>query len=198
MTLFRIVVFLIAITCSNCKGQVKKNAKEIYNKDFKWTIRIPENFDTVAADQWKKIQNRGAEAIEKTYDEKIENNAKTIFVFKSDQFNYFESNYQSFDVAKDGSYLENFRSVNGILFGTFQAQMPDAKWDSVSSTEIISGLTFLTFNVTITFPNKMVVDVWMYSRLFGKKEFTVNIMTVDKQKQKLLFDAWKNSKFEGK
>ncbi len=189
-----ILLALVTILAScNVQSQTKK--KEVFNKDFNWTITIPENFETVAPEEWAKLQNKGVDAIEKTYDGKVENNAKTIFVFKSDQFNYFESNYQPFDSTKDGNYLESFRSVNDLFYGTFKSQMPNATLDSASATETISGLTFQTFRVTIHFPNKMVMDCWMFSRLFGKREFTVNIMTVDKQKQKALFDAWKNSTF---
>lgn len=141
------------------------------------------------------MQNKGADAIEKTYDAKVENKAKTIFVFKSDQFNYFESNYQPFDTITDGSYLESFRNVNSLLYGTFEAQMPNVKLDSSSSQEIIDGKAFQTFKVRIAFPNKMVMDFLMYSRLFEDKEFTVNIMTVDNDKQRVLLNAWKNSKF---
>jgi hypothetical protein len=142
------------------------------------------------------LQNRGLDALEKTYDGKIENNAKTIFVFQNDQFNYFESNYQPFDISQDGSYLENFNEVNKILYGTFETQMKGAKLDSSSSTAKISGLIFQTYKVVITFQNKMELNWLMYSRLFGKQEFTVNIMTVDRQKEKELLDSWTNSKFD--
>jgi hypothetical protein len=142
------------------------------------------------------MQNRGTEAIENTYEVQVENKAKILFVFQSDQFNYFESNYQPFDTTKDGEYLESFREVNNIIYGTFEAQMKGAKLDSSSSTQVISGLTFQTFKMSITFPNKLVMNWQMFSRLFGKREFTVNIMTVDKQKEKDLLDSWLKSKFE--
>lgn len=181
---------------ASCKGQSKTEKNTIYNKDFKWTIHIPSGFDTVGAEKWAKMQDRGADAIEKTYDAKVENNAKIIFVFQKDQLNYFESNYQPFDTAIDGNYLESFKEVNQMLYGTFKAQMQGTQLDSSSSTQTISGLTFQTFKVAITFPNKMVMNCQIFSRLFGKKEFTVNIMTVDKQKEKELLDSWLNSKFD--
>ncbi|WP_300570410.1 hypothetical protein [Flavobacterium sp.] len=191
-----IILFGLFLILQGCNGQTKTKKKEIFNKDFNWTITIPENFETVTPEQWMRLQNKGTDAIEKTYGEKIENNAKTIFVFRNDQFNYFESNYQPFDSLKDGSYDESFKEVNKMLYGTFEAQMPEAKLDSISSKETINGLTFNKFKTTIYFPNKMVMDFLIYSRLFDKREFTVNIMTVDKEKQKILLDAWKNSKFE--
>jgi hypothetical protein len=193
-TIFSILLIL-SILFQGCKGQAKTAPKEIFNKEFNWRMEIPQGFESVDAAQWMKMQNRGADAIEKTYNAKVENNAKTIFVFRSDQFNYFESNYQPFDTASDGNYLESFRAVNNLLFGTFEAQIPNAKLDSASSQEFIDGKLFQTFRVTITIPNKIRMEYLMYSRLFGTKEFTVNIMTVDKEKQKVLLNAWRNSKF---
>lgn len=190
-----IVSVLIFCTLISCKQNLKSEARTIYNNEFKWRISIPSGFDTVSAAAWAKMQNRGADAIEKTVGSEIENNSTTIFVFKSDQFNYFESNYQPFDTAKDGNYDDRFKEVNNILYETFATQMKGAQLDSTSYTENIDGLTFKVFNTEIVFPNKMVMKVHMYSRLFDKKEFTVNILTVDEQKEKELQAAWLDSKF---
>ena len=192
MLFFPLLVF--SIVMQSCQGQ--SASKEVFSKEFNWTIKIPAGFESVPTEQWKKLQNKGAAAVEKTYDAKAENHATALFVFRSDQFNYFESNHQPFDVKKDGDYLESFRDVSNMLYGTFEAQMPQAKLDTSYFQETISGKQFHGFKVAITFPNKMVMEWLLYSRLFGNKEFTVNIMTVDKEKQKLLLDAWRQSKFK--
>ena len=188
--------FIFFAFLSSSYGQTKSEPKTIYNKDFNWTISIPAGFDTVSSDKWKKMQNQGADLIEKTYDEPVENNAKTIFVFQSDQLNYFESNYQPFDTAKYGNYFESFKEVNNMVFGTFKAQIKDAKIDSSYSTQVVSGLTFLEFKIVIDIPNKFIMKLQMFSRLFGSREFSVNILTVDKEKEKELLNSWLNSKFQ--
>ena len=192
----KLIYFIICftITLQSCNGQTTPK-KEIYNQDFNWTITIPENFQNVSAEEWAKLQNKGAEAIEKTYEEEVINQSKTIFVFKSDQFNYFESNYQPFDISIDGDYLESCKNVNDILYETFKAQMPNIKIDTTKTVEKIDDLEFQTFKMKIEYPNKMVFNVFMYSRLFDKKEFTVNIMYVDNKKGQLMLEAWKKSKF---
>jgi len=48
----------------------------------------------------------------------------------------------------------------------------------------------------VTYPNDMIMNLLMYSRLFDDQEFTVNIMYVDKQKGKKMLKSWQNSKFE--
>lgn len=195
---FYLAVLITATFLYSCRAQSTPGPKVIFNEQFNWRIQIPEGFETVPAEQWMKMQNKGAGAVEKTYDVTVENRAKTIFAFRSDQFNYFESNYQPFDTAADGNYLESFRQVNNMLYGTFEAQMPQAKLDSASSQETIDGKLFQVYKITITIPGKIVIEFWMYSRLFGKREFTVNIMTVDKEKQRILLNAWRNSKFGAK
>jgi hypothetical protein len=193
-TLILLTAFSTILAC--CKGQPKTNKRLIYNNDFKWTITIPPNFDTVSAEKWAIMQNRGAEAIEKTHNADVENNSKTIFVFQNDQFNYFEANYQPFDSTIDGNYDENIKQAINIVYQTFEAQMPGARLDSSSSTAIISGLRFQTFKVKISLDNNVIMTWQMFSRLFDTKDLTVNIMTMDRQKEHELLEAWTNSKFD--
>ena len=194
--MYKLKYLLICLTIifQSCNGQTTPK-KEIYNKDFNWTITIPENFQNVSAEEWEKMQNKGADAIEKTYDEKVINQSRTIFVFKNDQLNYFESNYQPFDTAIDGDYFESCKNVNNMLYETFITQLPDIKIDSVSTIEKIDNLEFQLFKMKVEYPNKMVLNVLMYSRLFDKKEFSVNIMYVDNNKGKQMLESWRKSKF---
>ena len=178
----------------SCKGQ-STTPKEIYNPDFKWTITIPQNFDQVSKEDWAKIQNKGEEAIEKTYDAEVNNQTEIIFVFKSDGQNYFESNSQPFDTATDGNYIESVKNVGGVLYKTFKAQFPDAKLDTAYVVEKIDGFNFQVFKIKIHFANNVIFNAWMFSRVFGKREFSANIMYVDEAKGEVMLDAWRKSKF---
>lgn len=190
---FYLIIYL-TILIQNCIGQTTPE-KEIYDKVFNWTIIIPENFENVSSDEWKKMQNKGADAMEKTYDIEVINQTKTIFVFKSDQLNYFESNYQPFDTLTDGNYLESCKNVNDMLYETFITQMPEIKIDTTRTVEKIDNLEFQTFKMKIEYPNKMVLNILMFSRLFDKKELAVNIAFVDKIKGEKMLDSWRKSKF---
>ena len=180
----------------SCAGQAKTEPKTLYNEDFKWTITIPENFINVSPQEWAKMQDKGLDAVEKTFGEEVVNQSKVIFVFKNADFNYLEANYQLFDVETDGDYLESCKAVNEILFETFKTQMPNTKIDSISSTEKISNLDFQTFKMKIYFPNGMTMHSLMYSRLFDDREFSVNIMYVDERQGKRMIEAWTKSTFE--
>lgn len=188
-------VLLAAAVFVGCSEREKAKERLIYNKDFNWTITIPEDFDTLTPKEWAKIQGQGTEAIEKTYGTELENMAKTIFVFRNSKYNYFESNWQPYDTTDTTSYEETCRAVNDMLYGTLEAQMPDAKLDSTSSVETISGLEFRVFKARIILPDGKDLECRLYSRLFGNREFSVNITTLDKEKRAALLKAWRSSKF---
>jgi hypothetical protein len=189
---YLLLIFVLIVQGCNSQTTPKK---EIYNKAFNWRITIPENFESVKPEDWEKMQNKGMDALEDTYGERIVNQSKSIFVFKSDQLNYFESNYQPFDTAIDGDYLESCKGVNDILITTFKDQMPDVIIEKSNSIEKIDNLDFIVFKIKIEYPNKMVLHSLMYSRLFGKKDLSVNIMYVDPSKGALLLNSWKKSTF---
>lgn len=191
---YKYPIVLLLLFLQGCVEQTTPQRK-IYNSDFKWTITIPENFEKVSAGEWAKFQNKGTDAIEKTFDEKVINQAKTIFVFKNDQMNYIESNYQPFDTATDGNYQETCWAVNNMIYETFKTQMPDAKIDTTRTVEKIDNLQFQVFKMKVLYPNKMILHSIMYSRLFGKKEFSVNIIYSDTEKGNKMLNSWTNSTF---
>jgi hypothetical protein len=196
MSKLKITCLILFLGLISCKSQTESNPKVIHNKDFNWTITIPEDFNSINESDWNKIQQRGKEAIEKTFGEEIINQATTIFKFEKGQFNNFEANYQPYDIEIDGDYFETYKEVNLIMYQTMEAQMPKAKLDSISSKQKISGLEFQRFDITIDFPNGMKMKTIGLSRLFDKKEFTVNITAVDEKIAKEMLEAFLNSKFE--
>lgn len=58
--------------------------------------------------------------MEQTAGGKIVNQAKTIFVFRQDQFDYLESNYQPFDTAKDAACRPGKRKADAGGLAEFE------------------------------------------------------------------------------
>lgn len=192
----KILNYVLAfLLLQNCYSQINPK-KEVYIEDFKWSITVPENFETVSPEDWKIMQNKGEKAIEDTFGQDIINQSKTIFVFKSGQGNVLEANYQPFDKSVDGDYLESWNFVNDALYETFKTQLPKAKIVRKNSVEKIDNLEFNVHSMEIAMPNNLFMTTIMYSRLFGKREFTLNIMYINKEKGKIMLEAWRNSKFD--
>jgi len=189
------IAFVLLFQVSICYGQTASDAQVFHSNDFNWTISIPKGFEKVPDTVWAKIQNKGATAIENTHDMKVVNRAKTIFVFRSDQFHYFEANYQPYDPSKDGDYQKLFKDVNDILYETIKGSMPKAELDTSYSREVVGNKDFNVFILSARITPQVTLHILMYSRVFGRKEFTVNIMYVDAEKGKSLLDAWRGSTF---
>lgn len=189
-----LVLVIILVQTSICQSQTGTNT--IYVKEFNWTITIPDIFEAVADGEWDKVEQKGKEAVEKTFGEEIVNHSVTIMAYQKGQFNSFDANWQPFDEAIDGSHAESNSAVNEILFITFQEQMPKAEIDSASSIQNIGGLDFYRFDITIKFPNEMMLRSILLSRLFGKKEFSMNLAYLDKKAGQKMLDAVLNSSFK--
>jgi hypothetical protein len=190
-------LFAVLLVFDGCTQQAAAPAKKIYNRDFNWTITIPAGFQNLSAAQYAKLQQKGTEALQKTYGKKVENHTHLIFSLRSDQFHYIEANQQPFDTTADGNYLASCKAVDEVLFNTFKQQMPDnPKIDSANSTETIDHMVFQRFKVTIGIPDKGSLNLIMYNRLFDKKELTVTIMYVDTARGNALLNAMRSSKFE--
>lgn len=193
---FKLICLILLIGIQSCNSKKNSTKQTVTVKDFNWTISIPENFNPINQDEWDKTIKKGQDAIEEVLGEEIVNQGVTIFTYRNGQFNNFESNWQPFDLETDGDYLESNSEVNDILYWTFETQLPNAKLDSISKTQIISNLEFHRFDISVDFPNGIKMKNIGFSRLFGKKEFTMNITYVDEKIGAKMLDAFLKSKFE--
>lgn len=74
-------------------------------------------------------------------------------------------------------------------------QLENNYWGEPTYDSYVDGLEFQTFKMEVEYPSKMVLNVLMFSRLFDKREFAVNIMYVDELKGQRMLDSWRQSKF---
>jgi len=167
----------------------------LYNSEFKWSIVIPEGFYLVSVDSVNAMHKRGAQKLENSSNQKIEDNTTNIFMFKSNRFNYFESCSQPYDTTTDGKISESVKLIANVLYNSFTSQIKNVEIDSSFEIEKISGLEFHKLKMKIKYPNNLVFYINMYCRLFGNKELAINIYYVDEIKGYQMLNAWKKSKF---
>jgi len=177
-----------------CVGQTTPK-KEYYSKEFNWRITIPENFVSIDSAEMARIEVKGAAVMDKANNTKVENHATLLFSVKTDLMNHLDCSYQPFNPAVDGNYLETKQAINNMIYKTLTTQLQGVKVDTTTRIEKISNLEFNTFMTTVTYPNKMVLHSLMYYRLFGKREFSLNIVYKEDEKGQQMLNAWKNSTF---
>ncbi len=195
MKLLKYFLFSLAFIVWGCGGQEQVPHK-VYVEEFKWTITIPKTFTKMTKDELEKNKRKGAEAIEKTTGEEIEDKTVPLFAVKSDKMNLLESNYQVVDIKEYGSYVDYRNLINSVLYDVYKNMFPNENIDTSSTTELIDGLEFYVFNLNLKSSIGTTLKVFSYSRLFDDKDLTVNIIYSDENKGKLLLDAFRNSKFE--
>jgi len=198
MKIYHITLVILGLFLSliGCEKLHKEKEIVIENNDFKWTVTIPKKFYELPEKDWDKVEEKGMEAIEKVYGEEVENRATTLFAYKNGKFHTFESNYQIFDSKTDRNYSDSNKEVNIMTFKTFEETIPNATMDSISSKQMISGLEFERFEINLNLPNNIKMTTVGFSRLFGDKDFTINIVYINDKIGNELIANILNSKFE--
>ncbi len=185
----------MGVTLLACKSQ-KLNDNQFHSEMFNWTITIPEGFKSISEKEGQKIHDKGMDVLQESVDAEVVDLSTNIFMFKDNEMHFFESNYQPYEEEDGMSYKEYCKGVNDILYQTFIDQMPGIQIDSTISRETIDHLEFQKFAIHIHYPNNMDLHINLFSRLFGDKEFSVNIVYQDEQKGDLMLNALMHSKFK--
>jgi hypothetical protein len=195
----KIFLFFFLVLISNPQYslcQIQKNEKIIYIKDFKWTITIPENFDSIKAIEWERLKNVGKSETLNSTGVTVIPSSKTILAFKKQKINYIDASYTIIDYTDKEEYLEVLKYGTSVIYNTFKTKLPNSKLDTLYSEEKIDGLLFQTFKLIINISKSQTIEVRSYSRIFGDKQFVINIIADNEENLKFLLNAWENSKFE--
>ncbi len=189
-------ILLALLLAFGCRDKQISEPEILTIEDFDWTITVPENFRLLDDRDWRKIEEKGEHAIEKTFDAEMINEAENIFVYKNGQLNTLESNWQPYNQNLDGDYLSLCYEINGMLYKTLESQIPNVKIDSASSTQKIDGLDFHRFEMKIDLPNGIKMNTIGFNRQFGKRDLTINITYVDEKIGREMMESVLSSKFK--
>ena len=188
-----LIVSFVLFSIVRLLAQGESTDAEFYSPEFKWRISIPPDFQQVDPLVWDQQKV----AVDSLWNDtiEVENKTRTIVVFKSNAYNYFESNWQPYDKTERGDFNEHCRLVGEQLYRTFAGQIPDAKIDTASGSQQVNSLLFRKFVVKMSLPNGVTLNSYMYSHLFGDKEFSANLFYVNDEQGSMLMEAWLYSRF---
>jgi hypothetical protein len=203
----RFIFILICVAISQfCKGQGNASKEdttghvEFFNNEFRWEISIPKGFDTMSTKLYLALRDLGIKDLEKSAHENFESDtvATRICAYQSDGiFNYFEANQEVFDPKIDGDFFTHCRQNDDYIYAAYKKVLfSDIKIDTTITDEMIDAYSFRRFQLRIDFSSSREMNMYVYSRLFGKKEFTFVIVCLSKKKLELILNAWENSKFK--
>lgn len=188
-----IIVFAMLFASLGVYAQEETGTSTFFSPEFNWHIDIPPGFEEIEPAVWD-LQKGVPDSL---LTDSLENGyPKTILAFKSADYNYFESNWQLYDKVERGDYEEHCQSVANQLYQTFADQFPDAKIDTATSNQLVGTLEFEKFVLTMTLPNGVKLNSYMYSRLFDDKEFSANVFYVNNELGTMLLQSWLYSRFD--
>ncbi|PTN09732.1 hypothetical protein [Mangrovibacterium marinum] len=174
-------------------AQTETETSTFYSAEFNWHIDLPPGFEQIEAAVWDLQKGVPDSLLTDSLDHGY---PKTILAFKSADYNYFESNWQHYDKLERGDYQDHCQSVANQLYQTFADQFPEAQIDTASSNQLVGTLDFEKFVLKMTLPNGVTLNSYMYSRLFGDKEFSANVFYVNNELGTMLLQSWLYSRFE--
>jgi hypothetical protein len=190
----RLFVVVLSFCLFGCKE--KYETKEHNFPEVGWTISLPTDFKMMDSAQIQQLNNKGATAIQNTYDTTIDfAQTKTLFSMTEGQYNYMTATLTAFNAERDGNWFENNEGLKVVLMETFRSQTPGVKIDSSSTTKNIGGLEFSVFQLDLVYPNKMKMRMNSYSRLHKGYDFGITMCYVDEAEGKKLENAVLTSKF---
>jgi hypothetical protein len=190
----RLISFFILISLSlGAYAQASTETATFYSPEFNWHIDIPPGFEEIEPAIWDL--QKGVPDSTLT-DSLATGYPQTILAFKSTDYNYFESNWQTYDSRLKGDYGSHCQSVANQLYQTFANQFPEAQIDTATSNQLVGTLEFEKFVLKMTLPNGVTLNSYMYSRLFDDKEFSANVFYVNNELGTMLLQSWLYSRFE--
>jgi hypothetical protein len=200
----RILITIILLALVSCEP-VDPNKQidegrvtgEVYeSKEIGWKIEIPNGWKIMTKDKIESNEQKGGEAIEKTYGQAIDvTSLKHLINFQKDRFNIFMSTTEPFKEEFPGEFEINNRKIYSLLYETFLNQ--GIKVDTSSGEELIRDLKFETFKTTIYSPEgEIIMNQILYSKLIKGYSFGVTICYNNLADKKVLIRALKSSRFE--
>jgi len=58
MRILKILCLVLLIGFQSCNSQTKSNPKTVNIEEFKWTVTIPKNFNSIEESEWNKTEKR--------------------------------------------------------------------------------------------------------------------------------------------
>jgi hypothetical protein len=190
------LVLLLTMFITGCIAAQEK--KKVYKfKEVGWTIQVPDAFTVLDSIEHKSYLDQGQKAIENTYDTSLDFSAsRTLIAMTIGDFNQFSSTITPFDPAVDGSWKDVENSIKLTLMETISSQAPQIAIDTSSSVAVIDKLRFNIFYIKMTYPNKLVLHSYLYTRLHRGYDLGISFSYMDEAIGKQMKEIIATSKFD--
>lgn len=200
VSVLSLVIVLLA-ACSGRQPEVELAEGQIdagvyRNAKLGWEFRIPEGWEVLSKSEIERIEGKGIEAIEESYDSEITPSHTPLLYLRKDMFNAFTSTAQVFDPKVEGSYREHQEMIFEVLLNTCRSK--GMRIDHKRDRESIGGLEFETLHVTLYAPDgkKVVLYQVIFDRLMNGRSLIMSITYNNHKDRDTLLNSLRQSQFK--
>jgi hypothetical protein len=190
-------IYILAFLMCSCNGSNK--SKEYTFSSIGWTINVPYEFEIIDQKNLKEHNRKGRKLVQDAYEtdaDMMEQN--TLIGFRKGEKNVFVCTTVPFDTVEDGSWTEHQQFLKEVMTKTLEKSTQskhNVVIDTLSSTEVIDGLQFEKFTLSMNVPGKELINMHLLNIL--RNGYDVGI-TLVYQKEKLgrqFYDILRTSRF---
>ena len=190
-------IFFLPITlflCSICNAQ--QNQKNYSFKQIGWTIELPADFLVIDSVENTTRMERGVKAMEDANNIKADiTETITLIGATKNKYNYFNATIEPFHSKGNISWQSSNQQLKELLYNTFAEKMKDGIVDTASSKQIIDGISFDKFRVTVTVNDKVLFNSFLLTKLYKGYDLGISYLYLDERTKEQIELMLQNSKF---
>jgi len=194
MTRYAKIIDSIAVLIFFCS--CSERHVEYVLSDIALKLEIPASFKVLNAEQADDLNKKGLKILEDVNHKPIDaSQTKTLITAGKNELNYFTVTIIPYDLHTGGSFMENVRQVDNLLYTTLRNKIPDATIDTVKSKKNIGGLEFKEFHMIVQIKGKITMHLFLLSRYYQGYHMGISYSYIDDITRKQMESILESCKF---
>lgn len=161
-------------------------------QDIGWTITVPMDFALLDLNNY--AINTGENEEEDEMEMELAS-TQTMVVAIKDRFNYFNISITPFDEEDEEGWSSSTQSFKEQIYKSMARNMGKGQIDTASSIEVIDGLAFDKFHISMTTSKGLQLDMFLLARLYKGYDFAITYLSLNEGTKKDIEFMLKNSRF---
>jgi hypothetical protein len=194
----RIIVIILAnvVTLLSINNSAAQSPPvKLFLKEIGWTVTLPPCFNMLDSAEITSTQDRGKAMLEKANDVELNMSGLKTLASAKKGFNYFDATINSFDPEEDGNYEEAIGEAAVATYRSMAENLPDATIDSVTTSQVIDGLRFEKFEMTIKISPQVTMTMIVLSKYYKGFDFGISYLYLDEGTRKDFEEMFDKSRF---
>jgi len=181
----------------NLNASTQEAFKKVTLSKIGWTLLLPTEFKILDSTENEKLHSKGHKVLKETVGVKTDmKRTKTLINAMKDRYSLFNSTIRPLNAEQIHNYSKSAQRVKDLLFQAAKAKSVNSRVDSISSNQIIDGLNFAKFTVTLSSPNDFKVNMVTLFRVYKGFDFGITYVYTNEATREQIEEILNSSKFK--